>query len=318
MPVNANKPDRWKADVAASVDLYNDWFLRFAPKTYRDTRVTTTKQVDEALKATDNLANIRPEHLRAAPTVLPILRMATAPPIARDRLIGLARVSPNLIRSMELEGQVPPRMNEAELDSSLRSVGKVILRLVDTGIFTWLKDGKRPTEGERLRAASIVADRLCGAAADPIIRNAQERRQLAFIRKWLESRGYSYVKSGGLKADGMPPGTFAFRLNVPVKLGGGTTVNLPVDAAILPKAGRRGQLPLLVEAKSAGDFTNTNKRRKEEAAKAAQLRATYGKEVRYILFLCGYFDTGYLGYEAAEGLDWVWEHRIADFQEFGL
>lgn len=38
----------------------------------------------------------------------------------------------------------------------------------------------------------------------------------------------------------------------------------------------------------------------------------------YILFLCGYFDSGYLGYEAAEGIDWVWEHRIDDFEEFGL
>ena len=36
------------------------------------------------------------------------------------------------------------------------------------------------------------------------------------------------------------------------------------------------------------------------------------------LFLCGYFDSGYLGYEAAEGIDWVWEHRIEDFTEYGL
>ena len=75
---------------------------------------------------------------------------------------------------------------------------------------------------------------------------------------------------------------------------------------------------MLIEAKSAGDFTNVNKRRKEEAAKMNQLRRTYGQNVRYTLFLCGYFDSGYLGYEAAEGIDWVWEHRINDFGEFGL
>jgi hypothetical protein len=33
------------------------------------------------------------------------------------------------------------------------------------------------------------------------------------------------------------------------------------------------------------------------------------------LFLCGYFDSGYLGYEAAEGIDWVWEHRISDLEK---
>lgn len=75
---------------------------------------------------------------------------------------------------------------------------------------------------------------------------------------------------------------------------------------------------MTIEAKSAGDFTNTNKRRKEEAAKVIQLRKQHGKKVRYILFLCGYFDGGYLGYEAAEGIDWVWEHRMDDLSKFGL
>ena len=35
-------------------------------------------------------------------------------------------------------------------------------------------------------------------------------------------------------------------------------------------------------------------------------------------FLCGYFDSGYLGYEASELIDWVWEHRIDDLAQFGL
>jgi hypothetical protein len=86
----------------------------------------------------------------------------------------------------------------------------------------------------------------------------------------------------------------------------------------MPRRGARGTLPLFIEAKSAGDFTNTNKRRKEEAVKMAQLRSNYGDKVRFNLFLCGYFDSGYLGYEASEGIDWVWEHRINDFIKFGL
>jgi hypothetical protein len=28
MPVNLDKPHRWKEDIANSVDLYNNWFLR--------------------------------------------------------------------------------------------------------------------------------------------------------------------------------------------------------------------------------------------------------------------------------------------------
>ena len=41
MAVNRDKPDRWKQDIAQSVDMYNDWFMRFAPEAYRTTRVQT-------------------------------------------------------------------------------------------------------------------------------------------------------------------------------------------------------------------------------------------------------------------------------------
>ena len=95
-------------------------------------------------------------------------------------------------------------------------------------------------------------------------------------------------------------------------------MNIPIDAVIMPENSKGTQLPLFFEAKSAGDFTNTNKRRKEEAVKMTQLRNAYGKKVQFNLFLCGYFDSGYLGYEAAEGIDWVWEHRIGDLALFGI
>ena len=77
-------------------------------------------------------------------------------------------------------------------------------------------------------------------------------------------------------------------------------------------------MPVLVECKSAGDFTNTNKRRKEEATKIEQLKLKYGNKVEFILFLCGYFDSGYLGFEASEGIDWIWEHRIEDIEKLGI
>jgi hypothetical protein len=73
VPVNADKPQLWKADIARSVDFYNDWFMRFAPKAYRETRVQTTKQVEAALESTVNLTNIAPTVLRESPTVLPML-----------------------------------------------------------------------------------------------------------------------------------------------------------------------------------------------------------------------------------------------------
>ena len=34
-PINANKPQLWKADIAASVDQFNQWFLQFAPEAFK-------------------------------------------------------------------------------------------------------------------------------------------------------------------------------------------------------------------------------------------------------------------------------------------
>ena len=320
MAVNRDKPDRWKRDIVQSVDMYNDWFMRFAPKAYRTTRVQTTKDVEATLKSTKNLTNVGVELLRANPSVLPSLRMSTCPPLAVDRLIGLAGVSGNLVKVMEKDNRLPPRMPRREIDKDLEKIGKIIEKMADPDVFVWLERQDDPSDQELYRAATIVADRLCGAVANPIIRNAQEKRQLAAIGKWLTALGYKNLPAGeGTKYDDMRPGTFSYRLNVPVEQDGAArVVNIPVDAVVMPKAAKADDLPLLIEAKSAGDFTNVNKRRKEEAAKMSLLRRTYGDEVRYILFLCGYFDSGYLGYEAAEGIDWVWEHRINDLGEFGL
>lgn len=323
MGINRDKPDLWKSDISQSVDLYNQWFMAFAPSAFRTTRVATTKAVEKALKATRNLTDISPELLAAQPDVLPMLRMSTCPPIARDRLIGLAGVSKTLVQSMEDEAnpRIPPRMSPALRDADLRKMGNILRQLADPDIFVWLNRKTSPTRQEVARAATIVADRLCGSASDPIIRNEQERRQLKKIGEWLTAKGYA-MAAAGTPYNRMPPGTYAFRMNVPVQLiddkGVGKQVNVPIDAAVMPLKAKRGALPLMIEAKSAGDFTNTNKRRKEEAIKMQQLRATHGQGVRFALFLCGYFGSDYLGYEAAEGIDWVWEHRISDLSGFGL
>jgi type II restriction enzyme len=315
-PINANKPHLWKADIAASVDQFNTWFMRFAPDAFRSTRVETTKHVKAALLATEDLHKLNAATLKANPGALPTLRMCTAPPLAVDRLVGLADVSKNLVGRME-KGKLPAKMQVDDLDDQLTKMCGIFSRLLDRDIFPWLENRGAPTDHERDRASTIVADRLCSAVANPIVRNAQEQRQLALIGSYLEKQGYR--KQGhppNRPLTEMEPGTFTFRMNLAV--GKAHKVNIPIDVVIQPKKPRKDRLPILIEAKSAGDFTNTNKRRKEEATKIRQLQATYGSSVIFVLFLCGYFGSDYLGYEAAEGIDWIWEHRIDDLARLGL
>ena len=317
MIINANKPDRWKSDIAQSVDQFNRWFIRFAPQAYREARAHSTEQVREAFRITDNLRALSPEILRENPSILPVLRMSTCPPLARDRLSGLAAANRGLILRLE-KGALPKNCDGEDFDRHLQSICRTIDEMLDVEVFPWLSGGQNPTRHERNRSATIVADRLCGAVSDPIIRNAQEKRQLACIRRYLMTKGYIFsAHLPGTTVQNMHAGTFSFRTNVSVG-DEKRRVNIPVDCAVQPQKLRANGMPILIEAKSAGDYTNTNKRRKEEATKYRQLRDTYGNDVLYLLFLCGYFDGGYLGYEAAEGIDWVWEHRIEDFDQLDL
>jgi hypothetical protein len=320
MPINTDKPHLWKADTRASVDQFNQWFMTFAPKAYRDARAQTVIDVERGLLMTEDLTKITPEVLQNAPDILPTLRMSTCPPLARDRLIGLADLNKNLVKVLE-NGKLPKLLKAGLLTENMGRLTGIISRLLDVEIFPWLAEKRRPTEEERYRSSTIVADRLCGAVADPIVRNAQEKRQLALLEKYLTERDYKIKQPpAGQALIQMEPGTFSFRLNVKVKNSetDGKTVNIPVDAVIQPKTAKLPHLPILIEAKSAGDFTNVNKRRKEEGKKMSQLQASYGGNVRFILFLCGYFDGGYLGYSAQDGIDWIWEHRMEDLDQLGL
>lgn len=318
--INANKPNKWKQDIAQSVDFYNDWFMNFAPTAYRETRKQTTIQVLEAFKSSNSLQNLSSNTLKQNPSILQILRMATAPPIARDRLIGLAGVNTNLVKNMEQDNRLPPRMSKTDVDTQITAMISIIKRLLDIDILPWLGTGNTPNKNTEFRAATVIADRLCGSISDPIIRNAQEQRQLAAIASWLDAHGYQQLnKKDGITHQNMPVGTYSLRMNMPIQQEGRKkAVNMPIDVVIMPHMAKPNAFPLLIEAKSAGDFANTNKRRKEEAAKISQLKYTYGDDIRFILFLCGYFDSGYLGYEAAEGIDWVWEHRLDDLTYLGL
>jgi hypothetical protein len=320
MPINADKPHLWKADTRASVDLFNQWFMTFAPKAYRDTRKKTIDDVEKGLTLTKDLTTITPDVIKASPGILPTLRMSTCPPLARDRLIGLADSTKSLVGTLE-EGKLPPQLAAADLDAHLKKLTTILSKMLDVDIFPWIGEKRKATEEERYRSSTIVADRLCGAVAEPIVRNAQEKRQLEIIEKYLTERGYKLKAPHAATAlNQMESGTFSFRLNVLVKpsKAEAKSVKIPIDAVIQPKKAKLPHLPILIEAKSAGDFTNVNKRRKEEAIKINYLKATHGDDVVFVLFLCGYFDAAYLGFSASEGLDWIWEHRTQDLDQLGL
>jgi len=274
LAINRDKPDRWKADIAHSVDFYNQWFMKFAPAAYRKERIAATKAVEDALRWTNNLTNVGSDLLRTYPGILPALRMCTCPPIARDRLIGLSGVRRGLVGLMEKSQKLPRNANAAILAKELEKIGAIFERMADPDIFTWLQSHTKPRRSEVHRAATIVADRLCGAAADPIIRNAQEARQLEVLGNWLKRRGYKPLPAKHRperRSDGTPPCRVARKkyrlgkiacvrrllLRLCVKEIKNLAGALGADARNLAKVGHRGPLDFLQRSKMVEQRTFT-------------------------------------------------------------
>lgn len=313
MPMNRDREDLWAADIAQSVDNYNLWYLASAVNIFTTERERAKIEVTAALDVIDHVRRATHVVLQT-PGLLPILRMATRPPIAVDRLVGLAGVAKSFVANLEVGNTYPitPR-TEADAAALLR----VIEALLDVTLLPWHNRGTEATAVERAIAISVLADRLANSRANPILRNSQEARQLDVLSTYLESRRYRRVAVRGDVRD-MQPGTYIDHINVPCAVSNGRNVNVSIDCAVQRWGVEKGVMPVLIEAKSAGDFTNVNKRRKEEAEKMFKLKAELGSDVPYTLLLGGYFDIGYLRYEAEKGIDFIWEHRIEDLEILGV
>lgn len=146
---------------------------------------------------------------------------------------------------------------------------------------------------------------------DPLLSDL-EKKQFAALKRWLLRHEYKHITADAVSSyDAMPPGTFTIlpALSAEKKQ---TPVKTPIDCLVKPlRASKRGK-PFVIEIKSSGNATTTLIWRRKEAEKFEQLKERYGANVKFILLLCGHLDPGYLGYVGAEGIDWVWEHRLGD------
>jgi hypothetical protein len=141
----------------------------------------------------------------------------------------------------------------------------------------------------RATSVEVAIDRMASSVAvrNELV-NAQERRQLKLLGDWLTKRGFTKGEH------------FKFRHNVREK-----EPKLPIDAVLWASD------MICIECKAAGDFTNPNKRKKEDVKRSVDLKEVH-PNATYIMMLCGYFDEIFLRYIAKAGIDWFWEHRMDD------
>jgi hypothetical protein len=300
-------PIDWASDIEMSVSHYNVWYRRRAPEFWEAARERAALAATVLFSSTDYLLDLSPEDLEPPGDMLSFLRNSTAPPLAKERAASLAGVRKGVVDRLHKGEGLSARYDPDEI---ARLLG-LIIEMIDPVVFPWVVEGRRPSDSEASEAALIVGDRSARTFFDPVLRNKQESRQVAALSEYLTGLGYSRSSAGrGLD---LPPETYSIHRNVPYRDESGMRVNLPIDCVVNPGDGR----PIaLIELKSAGDFTNVNKRRKEEAAKAAGVRREHGDKAVFLLQLFGYFNPGYLSYESAAEIDWAWDHRLDDFDEY--
>ena len=251
------------------------------------------------------------------PAIIRGLRMTSSPTLAVDQLIGLSQTDPNLIGA--LERGTTPEQDWNVLEPELNTIIHTVKERYDLDLLPWLASGRRAHTRPTIDLArAIITDRLALSIANPTIRNAQEAHQLAALEVWLAQRGYRKDNNKRILYTAVGPGTYLIRVNATGTRDNGTPAKVPVDMAIMPRRAGTLDLPVLVECKAAGDFANVNKRPKEEADKHRNLINRHGEAVRYVLFLFGYFNNSYLGYERDAGIRWFWQHRINELEDLGI
>ncbi len=312
MANRSKQPADWQRDINQSVEDYNEWYLAKSPGMFAEARARAVVDVEETMRATDDFSAFDADSLIARPGMLGVARMCVSPSMARDRFVSFSGANKNLVTRMERGGALPVRVRMLRVQ--LEVMCNFLRPLLDPDLFCWLGENRAPAAYERERALLVVGERLANALYLPVLRNAQEARQKELLRAYLEGEGFEESVLPPFK---MAPGAFGFGRNVPVVRADGERQNLPVDCVVSPLD---PELPMAcVELKSAGDYTNVNKRRKEEADKHQALKRTYEDKAVFVLQLFGYFNRPYLGFEASAGIDWAWDHRLGDLdQYFGI
>ena len=196
----------WEHDIEASVEEFNDWYLRFTEDSYKKAKSEAREVVEKTLFITNNLRTLDVQTLWRNPNIIRGLRMTSSPPWAVDRLIGISGTTPSLVENME--NNRTGRMTTSTAKPLVQKIITTITKKYDLELLPWLGDRKNPnpTEIELALAKQMMIDRLALSIANPALKNAQEARQLKRLETWLKPKGYQRDADNETPYDKMRPG----------------------------------------------------------------------------------------------------------------
>ncbi len=152
------------------------------------------------------------------------------------------------------------------------------------------------------------------------VHQAQVHWYLGLIHSWLADHGYDHLDGSRFTSlPDVPAGTFATGVKASIQLSCGSHRDwMQAGVVVKPKQPASDSPPIIVLTALFASFGESFRRRKTDVNRISKFRLAYGEGVPIVLALWGYIDAGYLGCQAAEGIDWIWAHRLSDFTEYGL
>jgi hypothetical protein len=290
-----NQPPVWSSQ---DLDLYRqqsiDLFRRFR---LEEPLENYTLAFDEYRSAVENLIELsvdlsqlrqQAEHILSEPENEEIVRCLTGPPISKDdlkTLIGMRSITRSRIRAEP---------------AFAREVIDLIMNGLDQRRFPWVRDGRDPTEAEKLAAviasAALLANRRVGTARRHLGKSQQEQA----VADMLTAIQWKSVKRRRVTnlEDAPQPGEFCGESNVC-----GNNADLVVRLM--------DRRLLLVECKVSNSAVNSIKRLNDAKKKATEWKKDLGEAIALpAAVLSGVFDLKTLQQTQSRGLTLFWGHDL--------
>ena len=294
------EPEDFQRDLAIATKVFREQRLTEPAEQYRKAFETQADLVDDLLKRTDNLSEFLSDEpgaiseLLADPKTRAVLRYLAGPPISEDDLKTLADV-PSL---------APARVRED--DAVAQELFRVIEASLDIKRFPWMREQRTPEEKERYAAVVASASLLATQRVQTARRNTGKDNQEATVRKYLKGIGLKKITPRPMPTMHQIPKAGEFCGECQLGTRKADMVVGLYDNRVMP-----------IECKVSNSALNSVKRlNNDAAAKAAQWRDDFGRQVVPSAVISGVFNEGNLKDAQKAGLWIFWAHNLSPLGAF--
>ena len=294
-------PPRWSEDALErerlkAIEIFREERLTEPVGRYLQLFDEYSANVEHLLSESEDLLQLRDvaQSVLTDSDLLEAVRYLAGPPVSEDDLKVLAETQ---LAASRL------RKDKA----AARRVIETVLAMLDSRRFTWVAEGRQPTDEERTAAAMASAALIAGQRVRTNRANEAKTSQEEAVRDHLEASGLTEVERREVSTPSDAPGRGEFCAESSVA---GRKADVVVglhDGRVMP-----------IECKVSNSSTNSVKRlNNDAAAKAAEWLRAFGHQgIVPTAVLSGVFKTHNLVQAQDSGLTIFWAHDLSPLSEF--